>query len=136
MTAQQALTISLLRRQISLHEAERQAWYQAGFNAAKGIERFNREDGQDFRSKPDSRDCGEDTKRLDWLEQTPFMAYRQIDPETKKPYNHFTLVDERKLERVGIVMNTLREAIDVAMKSQTNLEAWTDEQGREIVKPL
>jgi hypothetical protein len=57
----------------------------------------------------------EDKERLDWLESTPFTAYRGIDPE-HGPDRHFTIVDETMPERRGIVTQTLRAAIDAARK--------------------
>jgi hypothetical protein len=52
-----------------------------------------------------------DTKRLDWLEQTPFTSYRsgEISHET------VVVVDESRSSRRGHVFGNLREAIDSAM---------------------
>lgn len=63
-----------------------------------------------------------DTMRLDWLESNPFAAYRDRDPDGGKLYSHFTLVDEdagRRNGRRGIVKDSLREAIDEAIKGTT-----------------
>lgn len=62
-----------------------------------------------------------DTEMIDWLEENPFTAYRDIDPEHGKPYDHFTLVDEVKCllrGRTGIVKPTLRECITAAAEGK------------------
>ena len=56
-----------------------------------------------------------DTERLDWLETHPFAAYRDRDPGTGMMYDHFTLVAEDARPRIGIVNQSLRAAIDIAM---------------------
>jgi len=64
-----------------------------------------------------SKAC-KDSERLDWLENSAYIAYRDRDPENKTLCDHHTLVDEddgRKNGRRGIVEKTIREAIDAAM---------------------
>lgn len=61
-----------------------------------------------------------DRERLEWLESHPFIAYRDRDLGTSELHGYFTLVDEDKKPRTGIVKDTLRQCIDAAM--QTNPE--------------
>ena len=65
-----------------------------------------------FEAKSRHARQNEDKARLDWLEQTPFMAYRNTES------NHYTVVNETLPERRGIVKATLREAIDAARKHE------------------
>lgn len=55
-----------------------------------------------------------DTSRLNWLENHPFTAYRERYPDHGELYDHFTLVDEDRKPRVGLVTDTLRAAIDAS----------------------
>lgn len=72
-----------------------------------------------YATTTEEKDAITDTLRLDWLEKHAFTAYRSLQPDTGKPEGHAVLVDERKVPRVGIVHDTLRECIDEAMEGIT-----------------
>ena len=60
-------------------------------------------------------ECRRDAERLDWLDANGFTAYRRIDPIDGLE-DHCVVVHEGQKPRRGNVADTIREAIDAAMR--------------------